>query len=59
VGDIERLADGILAFYQKPELGLEYGQRGYAQIVAKYSQEMIATQMAQVFQRVIEGRNNP
>ncbi len=55
-GDVERLADRIRAFYQNPELGLEYGQLGYAQVVEKYSQEMIATQVAQVFQRVIEGR---
>ena len=58
-GDIERLADCIRAFHQDPELGSKYGQWGYAQVVAKYSQEKIAAQMAEVYQRVIEGENIP
>jgi glycosyltransferase involved in cell wall biosynthesis len=56
-GDVDCLTTHLRMVYENPERGLRYGHEGYVQVMSKYSQDVIAARIVQVYQQVIDGNN--
>ncbi len=54
-GNVDQLVRSLNTLYASPELAQRYGQAGYAQAIAGYSQEAIATRLLEVYQQVATG----